>query len=65
MGSDYLLGVYDQTRMGGLRFKMDGPFLDDSRNIPTPPWTSIRELESASLFLEDDALKMTFSFRYN
>lgn len=54
MASDYLLGVYDQTRMGGLRFKMDGPFLDDHKNIPTPPWTSIRELEQASLFLEND-----------
>ncbi len=54
MGSDYLLGVYDQTRMGGLRFKMDGPFLDDGNDVPTPPWTSIRELEQASLFLESE-----------
>jgi serine/threonine-protein kinase HipA len=54
MPSDYLLGVYDQTRMGGLRFKLDGPFLDDNKNIPTPPWTSIRELEQASLFLESN-----------
>ena len=54
MPSDYLLGVYDQTRMGALRFKIDGPFLDDHKNIPTPPWTSIRELEQASLFLESD-----------
>ena len=53
MASDYLLGVYDQTRMGGVRFKIDGPFLDDHKNNPTPPWTSIRELEQASLFLED------------
>ena len=53
MASDYLLGVYDQTRMGGVRFKMDGPFLDDHKKNPTPPWTSIRELEQASLFLEN------------
>ena len=53
MASDYLLGVYDQTRMGGVRFKIDGPFLDDHKNNPTPPWTSIRELEQASLFLEN------------
>ncbi len=53
MASDYLLGVYDQTRMGGVRFRIDGPFLDDHKNNPTPPWTSIRELEQASLFLED------------
>ena len=27
--SDYLLGVYDETRMGGIRFKSapEGPFL--------------------------------------
>ena len=31
--TDYLLGVYDGHRMGGLRFKMstDGPFLDDNK----------------------------------
>jgi serine/threonine-protein kinase HipA len=53
MASDYLLGVYDQTRMGGVRFRIDGPFLDDHKNNPTPPWTSIRELEQASLFLQN------------
>lgn len=55
MPSDYLLGVYDQARMGALRFKIDdGPFLDDRDDILTPPWTSIRELEQASLFLEQE-----------
>ena len=31
--SDYLLGVYDETRMGGIRFKsnLDGEFLSDDR----------------------------------
>ena len=31
--SDYLLGVYDETRMGGIRFKLDprGTFLSDDR----------------------------------
>ena len=54
--TDYLLGVYDGHRMGGLRFKLseDGPFLDDSLEMATPPWTSIRELELISLLLEDD-----------
>ncbi len=54
--SDYLLGVYDEHRMGALRFKVspDGPFLNDNRKLATPPWTSIRELEYASLKLEDD-----------
>ncbi len=52
--SDYLLGVYDGHRMGGLRFKLDpsGPFLDDNKGLASPPWTSIRELEFASLQLE-------------
>lgn len=54
--SDYLLGVYDGSRMGGLRFKLDpkGPFLNDQSNMAAPPWSSLRELEHASLKLEDD-----------
>lgn len=53
---DYLLGVYDGHRMGGLRFKLDkmGPFLNDNREMASPPWTTIRELEQVSLRLEDD-----------
>ncbi len=54
--SEYLLGVYDQHRPGGLRFRLDskGPFLDDSKELASPPWTSLRELEHASLELEKD-----------
>ena len=54
--SDYLLGVYDGHRMGGLRFRVtpDGPFLDDNTALASPPWTSLRELEHASLQLERD-----------
>ena len=54
--SDYLLGVYDGHRMGGLRFKrvLEGPFLDDNAKEATPPWASLRELESASLLLEGE-----------
>ncbi|MEX0685485.1 MAG: HipA domain-containing protein [Balneolales bacterium] len=54
--SDYLLGVYDESRMGALRFKTDkeGPFLDNDPNYPTPPMTSLRELEHATLDLEQD-----------
>jgi serine/threonine-protein kinase HipA len=54
--TDYLLGVYDGHRMGALRFKLDkeGPFLNDNRELASPPWTSIRELEEISLRLEDD-----------
>lgn len=54
--TDYLLGVYDAHRMGGLRFKLDkdGSFLNDNKEMASPPWTSIRELEQISLRLEDD-----------
>ena len=54
--TDYLLGVYDGHRMGALRFKLeeDGPFLNDNKNMATPPWASLRELEQISLRLEDD-----------
>lgn len=52
---DYLLGVYDGQRLGGLRFRVaDGPFLDDDTALAAPPWTSLRELEQASLHLERD-----------
>ena len=53
---DYLLGVYDETRMGALRFKLDmsGPFLSDQHGMPTPPWTSIRELQHAAKAIESD-----------
>lgn len=52
--SDYLVGVYDGHRMGGLRFKYEkGPFLDDQKDNATPPWTSLRELQQASLSLEN------------
>lgn len=52
--SDYLLGDYDQHRMGALRFKInsEGPFLDNNKEKVSPPWTSLRELEYASLELE-------------
>ena len=56
MHSDYLLGVYDEHRMGAIRFKeiQDGPFVNDNRKMAAPPWTSIRELEFASKKLEED-----------
>jgi len=54
--SDYLLGVFDGHRMGGLRFKLeqDGAFLNNHKKMATPPWTSLRELEYASLQLEKE-----------
>lgn len=54
--SDYLLGVFDGQRMGGLRFKLeaDGAFLNDNKDMAAPPWTSIRTLEEISLRLEEE-----------
>lgn len=54
--TDYLMGVYDAHRMGGLRFKLDadGPFLNDQKEMASPPWTSIQQLEQISLRLEED-----------
>jgi len=48
-GIDFLLGVHDSHRMGGLRFKekADGNFLSDDKTLAAPPWTSLRELEYA------------------
>ena len=54
--SDFLLGVYDGHRMGALRFKLDNTdsFLNDNKQRAAPPWTSLRELEHASLKFEED-----------
>jgi len=56
MASDYLLGVYDEHRMGALRFKTtpDGVFHNENKEMAAPPWTSLRDLESASLQLEKE-----------
>ncbi|PCJ80583.1 MAG: toxin HipA [Flavobacteriales bacterium] len=56
MESDFLLGVNDETRMGALRFKLneEEDFLSNQEDIKAPPFTSIRELEQASLRIEDD-----------
>lgn len=54
--SDYLLGVFDQYRMGALRFKIDrhGVFLDDDERLSAPPITSLRELEHAVRQIEQN-----------
>ncbi len=54
--SDFLMGVYDETRMGGLRFSLEegGPFLSDDRETSTPPWAKLRTLEEASREFEKD-----------
>ena len=53
---DFLLGVYDESRMGALRFKTDpnGDFLDNNKTASTPPWSSIRELQNAAENFEND-----------
>ena len=53
---DFLLGVYDECRMGALRFKLDpeGDFLDNSSVSSVPPWSSIGELQNAAMSLEND-----------
>lgn len=53
---DYLLGVYDQSRMGALRFKTDlnGPFINNDEYSPTPPWSSLGDLQEAVNQLEND-----------
>jgi serine/threonine-protein kinase HipA len=54
--SDFLLGVYDGSRMGGLRFKTEenGHFLSFEEGLAAPPWVNLRDLEYASLQLEKD-----------
>ena len=54
--SDYLLGVYDETRMGGIRFKSEpeGAFLSDDKETAAPPWATLRTLEEASRNFEND-----------
>lgn len=53
---DFLLGVYDETRMGAFRFKTDpnGAFLDNDTEKSTPPWSTIRELQQAVVYYEND-----------
>jgi serine/threonine-protein kinase HipA len=56
--ADYLLGVFDGHRMGGLRYRVSGgPFLDDNAELASPPWTSLRDLERASLRLEREGVE--------
>ena len=53
---DYLLGVFDETRMGTFRFKLDphGDFLDNDSEKSTPPWSTVRELQQAVVHYEND-----------
>lgn len=54
--TDYLLGVHDEARMGAFRFSLQegGPFLSCESDMAAPPWTTLRDLEAASLEFEKD-----------
>ena len=54
--SDYLLGVFDLTRLGALRFRLDGAedFVNADGENPAPPWTTLRTLEDSSRRFEED-----------
>ena len=48
--SDFLLGVFDEARMGALRFSLeeDGEYLSSEKDLSTPPFENLRTLEEAS-----------------
>lgn len=54
--TDFLLGVHDLCRMGALRFKTDpeGDFLDNDPVSPSPPWTSVRDLQYGIALIESN-----------
>ena len=53
---DFLLGVFDPARMGGLRFKLEesGPFLDNDDKKSIPPVTDVRELQIGADIVESE-----------
>lgn len=57
---DFLLGIYDRHRMGGLRYKTDedGEFVCEDKSLAAPLWTSLRELEHAVEQYEKNADKL-------
>lgn len=59
-GIDFLMGVHDSHRMGGLRFKetAEGDFLSNEARLASPPWTSLRDLEYAVEQYEKNADKL-------
>lgn len=55
MESDYILGVHDEGRLGGIRLKDEsGKYLSEDRFLAAPPLERLRDLEEASLMLESD-----------
>ena len=51
---DYLMGIDDFSRMGGLRFRLsqDGEFINCEKALCIPPLTDIRTLVAASMEIE-------------
>ena len=54
--SDFLLGVYDEARMGALRFSLvdGGEYLSSEKDLSTPPFENLHTLEEASREFEKD-----------
>ena len=55
--SDYICGVSDFTRQGGIRLSENGHFLSQEEQVPpiepsAPPVTKLKELENAAAMLE-------------
>ncbi|MFO7723413.1 MAG: HipA domain-containing protein [Bacteroidales bacterium] len=57
--SDYLLGVYDKYRMGGIRYKTDedSEYLNSQVGPAVPPWSSLQDLEYASQVIEHEDIE--------
>ena len=51
---DYLMGIDDFSRMGGLRFKEDinGDFINSKTTLRIPPLADVRSLAAASMEIE-------------
>ena len=62
--SDFLLGVYDEARMGALRFSLDDgqTFVSDDQTDAAPSFKSLRSLEEASREFEKN--KDTFNDKW-
>lgn len=51
---DYLMGIDDFSRMGGLRFKeeLDGDYINSETTLRIPPLADVRSLAAASMEIE-------------
>lgn len=48
--SDFLIGVHDEQRLGGMRLRFPGEdlYLSHDASVAAPPWAFLRELEQAA-----------------